>query len=104
MVRASDCGGEHYVVGELARAASRRQPAMVNVLRSYLVSLSASGNLLVIRTLPAGAGPVAAAIDAAGLSGVLGTIAGDDTVLVVAARAGGGDSLKTRFEELVGGS
>jgi transcriptional regulator of arginine metabolism len=96
-------GGEQYVVAELARVASNRQPAMVNVLRSYLVSLSASGNLLVIRTLPAGAGPVAAAIDGAGMKGVLGTIAGDDTVLVIAARASGGDGLKQRFEELVGG-
>jgi transcriptional regulator of arginine metabolism len=96
-------GSERYVVGDLARAASARQPAMVNVLRSYLVSMAPSGNLLVIRTLPAGAGPVAAAIDAAGISGVLGTIAGDDTVLVVSSRPSGGEALRTRFDEMTGG-
>lgn len=69
-------GVQHYVVRELERPSGARRPALAGVLRSYLVSLAASGNLLVVRTLPAGAGPVAAAIDGAGLSGVLGNRGG----------------------------
>ena len=96
-------GGERYVIGELEQAWSRRQSALVDALQSYLVTLSSSANLLVIRTLPAGAGPVAAAIDAGDVEGVIGTVAGDDTVLVVAADPRGGQELETRFSRMTGG-
>lgn len=96
-------GSERYMVGELRDHDPARRPAVVSVLRTYLVSLAPSANVLVVRTLPAGAGPVAAAIDGAGLTGVLGTVAGDDTVLVVTQRATGADALKKRLEELLEG-
>ena len=99
----SPSGTECYVVGEIERAWSHRQLALIDALRSYLTGLSTSGNLLVIRTLPAGAGPVAAAIDAGQVEGVVGTIAGDDTVLVIAASPGGGQALERRFSKMVGG-
>ena len=62
-------------------AARRRLPA---VLRQFVTRIDASGNLAVLRTPPAGAGPVASALDLAELPDVLATVAGDDTVLVVA--------------------
>jgi transcriptional regulator of arginine metabolism len=99
----SPSGADYYVVGELEQAWSRRQLALIDALRSYLVGLSSSDNLLVIRTVPAGAGPVAAAIDAGQVEGVVGTIAGDDTVLVVAGSHDGGDALEKRFSKMVGG-
>ena len=76
---------------------------LVSALQNYLVSLAPSGNLLVVRTLPAGAGPVAAALDGAGLGGVLGTVAGDDTVLVITKREDGASALRRRLEEMLGG-
>ncbi|MFA9445589.1 arginine repressor [Egicoccus sp. AB-alg6-2] len=54
-------------------------------LRQFVVSVSHSANLTVLRTPPACAHPVASAIDLAELDGVLATVSGDDTVLVVAA-------------------
>jgi transcriptional regulator of arginine metabolism len=94
-------GRERYVEGTGEVSAMRRQPMLVSVLQSYLVSLAPSGNLLVVRTLPAGAGPVAAVLDGAGLTGVLGTVAGDDTVLVITKRKDGASALRRRLEEML---
>lgn len=55
-----------------------------------LVSAEASANLVVLRTPPGAAQFFASAVDHAGLSTVLGTIAGDDTVLVIARHRDGG--------------
>jgi len=52
-----------------------------------LVSAEHSGNLVILRTPPGAASFLASALDHAGLEGVLGTIAGDDTILVVTAGA-----------------
>ncbi len=54
------------------------------VLRQFVTSTTASGNLAVLRTPPACAHPVASAIDLAELERVIATVSGDDTVLVVA--------------------
>jgi transcriptional regulator of arginine metabolism len=58
----------------------------------------------VLRTPPACAHPVASAVDLAELDGIIATVAGDDTVLVVAATARGGADLATRFEACLAGS
>lgn len=55
-----------------------------DTLRQFVTRISASANLAVLRTPPACANPVASAIDLAELPGVLATVSGDDTVLVVA--------------------
>ena len=48
----------------------------------YPVEAAAAGNIVVVRSLPGTASTLGAAIDAAGLDGIVGTIAGDDTVFV----------------------
>jgi transcriptional regulator of arginine metabolism len=60
-------------------------------LGELLVSAEASANLVVLRTPPGGAHFLASAIDHSLLTGVIGTIAGDDTVLLVTRDATGGD-------------
>ena len=55
------------------------------VLGSLLLAIVPSGNLVVLRTPPGHANALASALDRAGLAGVAGTVAGDDTVLVVCA-------------------
>jgi transcriptional regulator of arginine metabolism len=67
------------------------------VVRQFVVSVRSSGNLAVLRTPPACAHPVASAVDLAELDDVLATVAGDDTVLVVAADDLGGARLADRF-------
>jgi transcriptional regulator of arginine metabolism len=58
--------------------------------------------LAVVRTPPGSAHVVASAIDRAGLDGVLGTVAGDDTVLVVAGERIGGERIARRLSGLAG--
>jgi transcriptional regulator of arginine metabolism len=61
-----------------------RLSELTSALRRWAVSLDASGNLLVIHTPPGHANALAQAIDQARLPDVLGTIAGDDTITVIA--------------------
>ena len=65
-----------------------------------LVTAEASANLVVLRTPPGAAQFLASAIDHSVLGEVLGTIAGDDTVLVIARGAAGGEALAARFLDL----
>jgi transcriptional regulator of arginine metabolism len=67
-----------------------------------LVSADASANLVLLRTPPGAAQYFASAIDHAALDEVLGTIAGDDTVLVVSRDPVGGAALAERFLNLAG--
>jgi len=95
-------GRERYVIasgGARSPSASELQRAM----ELYLVSMSVSSNLVVLRTGPAGAGPLAAALDRAAVGGVLGTVAGDDTVLVVADARDGGEAVRQRLEGILEG-
>ena len=70
------------------------------VLADLLVSADASANIAVIRTPPGGAHLLGSALDRAGLTGVLGTVAGDDTVLVVTRSPSGGAALVRRLVRL----
>jgi transcriptional regulator of arginine metabolism len=65
-----------------------------------LVSADASANLVVLRTPPGAAQFLASAFDKAEMPDVLGTIAGDDTVLVIGREPRGGDALARRFLSL----
>jgi transcriptional regulator of arginine metabolism len=66
-------------------------------LQQFVTGITASGNIVVLRTPPACAHPVASAIDLAGLDAVIATVAGDDTVLVVAAEGVPGSDLAETF-------
>lgn len=55
------------------------------ICEDYPVEAAVAGNIVVVRSLPGTASALAAAIDAAGLDGIVGTIAGDDTVFVATA-------------------
>jgi len=60
---------------------------------NLILSVEASGNLVVVRTPPGGAQLLASNLDHSGLKSIIGTIAGDDTVLVVSRKASGGAEL-----------
>src|SRR5690625_2661254 len=79
-----DSQGQRYAVGEAAVA--EIDPDLTRLARltaDLLISAQASANLALLRTPPGAAQFLASAIDAAMLNDVLGTIAGDDTVLVI---------------------
>jgi transcriptional regulator of arginine metabolism len=72
------------------------------VFGEWVVEVAHSANLVVVRTPPGSAHVVASAVDRAGLAGVVGTVAGDDTILVVAAEGAGGAKLAKRLSGLAG--
>ena len=68
------------------------------VLGEWVVELAHSANLVVLRTPPGSAHVVASALDRSGLEGVVGTVAGDDTVLVVVDEELGGEAMADRLQ------
>jgi transcriptional regulator of arginine metabolism len=82
--------------GESAAGAAR----LARLCGELLVSAEASANLVVLRTPPGAAQFLASAFDKAELPEVLGTIAGDDTLLVIGRHPDSGDELAARFLDL----
>ena len=96
-------GGESaYALAELPTQQIVPSEHLRRVLGEWVVELAPSGNLVVVRTPPGCAHVVASALDRGGLPGLLGTVAGDDTVLVVAAEEPGGSIVAMRIAEVVG--
>jgi transcriptional regulator of arginine metabolism len=100
--RISDGGRERYVLPDVPVVPSGADD-LARLLRQFAVEVEASGNLALVKTLPGSAGPVATALDRATVDGVLGTVAGDDTVLVVARHPNGGAGVARRLDTLLGG-
>jgi transcriptional regulator of arginine metabolism len=73
-----------------------------DTLGRFVTTVASSGNLAVLRTPPACAHPVASAIDLAELPGVLATVSGDDTVLVVAVEGRTGRDLAAELADRAG--
>jgi len=94
----ADEGTEHerYVLIDRQRTGDEGLDHLRRVLEDYLEGAVPSGTLVVLKVRSATAGTVAAALDAAPPKGVVGTLAGDDTVVVIADDAvGGGAVAKT---------
>jgi transcriptional regulator of arginine metabolism len=82
---------------------SEQGPArLLRLLHELLTGVDASGNIAVLRTPPGAAQFLASALDRSGLSDVVGTIAGDDTILVVARDVTGGKALADKLAEWAG--
>jgi transcriptional regulator of arginine metabolism len=73
---------------------------LAQLLRQFVVGLDASGNLAVVRTPPGAAAAVGSAIDGAGVPGVLATVQGDDTLLVVAEEGTTGRQIADRLRKI----
>lgn len=94
-VRVRNANGDlvYTVPGEEPRAHPGRFDRLASVCSEVLLSAEASANLVILRTPPAAAQYLASAVDRAGLHEVLGTIAGDDTILLVTRDPSGGARL-----------
>ncbi|MFN0029276.1 MAG: arginine repressor [Acidimicrobiales bacterium] len=96
-------GGEvAYAIPELPTAQLAPEEHLRRVLGEWVVEVASSANLVVLRTPPGSAHVVASALDRSGLRGVLGTVAGDDTLLVVVADGRTGASMAEELVELAG--
>jgi len=89
-VRSAD-GEPVYAIPELPKDQRAPEDHLRRVFGDWVVEVSASANLVVLRTPPGSAHVVGSALDRAGLSGVLGTVAGDDTLIIVAAEDSGAE-------------
>ena len=99
-LRGADGGAPVYVIpedGSPVRGVQGGTSRLTRLLGELLVSADGSANLTVLRTPPGAAQFLASAIDRAALHDVVGTIAGDDTVLVVAREPLSGQQLAGRF-------
>jgi transcriptional regulator of arginine metabolism len=95
--------------GELAYAIPEYEPdrrapedQLRRVLGEWVAEVEHSGNLVVVRTPPGCAHVVASALDRSRLPSVLGTVAGDDTLLCIAREKTGGARLAARLRDLAG--
>src|SRR5215468_4753814 len=76
-------------------------PPLTRALREFLLDIRPAENLLVLKTPPSGAQPLAAAVDAMKFPEIAGTIAGDDTVLIITPSRKTRDSLQKKIEAQV---
>lgn len=96
-------GGETvYAIPELAHSQVAPEDHVRRVLSEWAVDVAWSGNLVVLRTPPGSAHVVASALDRAGIPDIIGTVAGDDTLLVVASEQAGGPQVAALLRDLAG--
>jgi transcriptional regulator of arginine metabolism len=88
----------------VGRESAASEARLSRLCAELLVSADSSANLVVLRTPPGAANFLAVAMDKAELGDVLGTIAGDDTVLVIARDPAGGEALAQRLLDLANGT
>jgi transcriptional regulator of arginine metabolism len=100
-VRSAEGGPAVYLIPEDGkrplRDAEQASARLIRLLRELLTGVDASANIAVLRTPPGAAQFLASALDRTGLPEVVGTIAGDDTILVVARAADGGAALADKL-------
>jgi transcriptional regulator of arginine metabolism len=96
-------GGETvYAIPEYEPARLAPQDHLRRVMGEWVAEVRSSGNLVVLRTPPGCAHVVASALDRSNVPGILGTVAGDDTLMCVADEAVGGLDLATTLRDLAG--
>ena len=91
-----------YAVPEHSKDAASPHDHLRRVMGEFVVDVAHSANLVVLRTPPGSAHVVASALDRAGLADVLGTVAGDDTLLLVCAETVGGGAVAGRMAAFAG--
>ncbi len=94
-------GATVYAIPELPADQIAPEDHLRRVLGDWLVDVERSGDLVVLRTPPGSAHVVASALDRSAVSDMLGTVAGDDTLLAIATE-GNGARLRKHLETLAG--
>lgn len=94
-------GATVYAIPELPSEQFAPEDHLRRVLGEWMVEADRSGDLVVIRTPPGSAHVVASALDRSGLEHIIGTVAGDDTILVIS-RPDNGEKVQRTLTELAG--
>ena len=97
-------GPNGYAVpnGNGHREEEEEQPAVDELLLSFGLTVKQAQNQLVLRTTSGGAQPVALAIDHEAWNDVVGTLAGDDTVLIICPDPKRASTMRERLERMIG--
>ena len=96
-------GGESaYAIPDFEPARLAPQDQLRRVMGEWVAEVEHSGNLVVVRTPPGCAHVVASALDRSGMAELLGTVAGDDTLMCVATEEAGGQQLAAVLRDLAG--
>jgi len=96
-------GGETvYAIPEYEPARLAPEDHLRRVMGEWVAEVRSSANLVVLRTPPGCAHVVASALDRSNLPGILGTVAGDDTLMCVAEESIGGGALAATLRDLAG--
>lgn len=96
---ASEQGGHRYAVA--GDGESRQKAKYANILLETVFHVQYAGNMVVVKTFEGMAMAACAAIDAMKWEGVLGTIAGDDTIFLVALNGEYADSISERIQTIL---
>jgi transcriptional regulator of arginine metabolism len=96
-------GGETvYAIPELPSDQVAPEDHLRRVIAEWVVEVASSANIVVLRTPPGCAHVVGSALDRSVLPDVIGTVAGDDTVMVVVSERAGGAQVAEEFQVLAG--
>ncbi|MEO6469007.1 MAG: arginine repressor [Acidimicrobiia bacterium] len=95
-------GATAYAVPEHSKDAASPDDHLRRVMGEFVVDVAHSANLVVLRTSPGSAHVIGSALDRAGYPDVLGTVAGDDTLILVCADNVGGSAVAARLAGLAG--
>jgi transcriptional regulator of arginine metabolism len=95
-------GDTVYAIHEFEPARLAPGDQLRRVLGEWVAEVRHSGNLVVLRTPPGCAHVVASALDRSAMEGLLGTVAGDDTLLCIAEESLGGPALAVTLREMAG--
>jgi len=100
-IKVRAAGGDSvYAIPELPKEQRAPEDHLRRVFGEWVVEVAHSANLVVLRTPPGSAHVVGSALDRAALPDILGTVAGDDTLLVVAAERAGGRKVAQQLSSL----
>jgi transcriptional regulator of arginine metabolism len=91
-----------YTLPQGENGAGVALPPVSRLVREFVLDIRSAQNLLVVKTIVGSAQPVAAALDEADWSEMVGTIAGDDTILIVCPDKEQARTLAGRIEEMLG--
>ena len=95
-------GSRRIVLAATPKIAAAPVDHLRRMMGEWVISVECSQNLVIVRTPPGCAHVVASALDRSALAGVLGSVAGDDTVLIVAKDSIGGTGLTQQLRTLAG--
>jgi transcriptional regulator of arginine metabolism len=91
-----------YALPQREDTAGLALPPVQRLVREFVLEVRPAQNLLVVKTIIGSAQPVAAALDEQEWEGVVGTIAGDDAILIVCPDKDAARKLAVRIEEMLG--